>query len=83
MDLVARVVVEGVEVRAAGRLFQRNVVGDDRDCIRLVGAHKGVQVGVVGARVLADQRRLAVAGCVAGTGNSSQRQSQQARGSDA
>ena len=38
VDRVTDVLAERVEVRAAGRLFERDVVGDDRDRVRLVRA---------------------------------------------
>ena len=60
-DLVENAVVEAVEVRPAGRRFERDVVRDDRDRVRVVWADERVQVGVVRPRVLADQRRLRMA----------------------
>ena len=62
LDLVENRVVERREVRPAGGLFERDEVRDHRDSVRVVRAHERVQVGVVGSRVLADQRRLRVAG---------------------
>ena len=66
LDLVEHGVVEAREVRPAGRSLERDVVRDERDLARVVRTDERVQVGVVGARVLADQRRLRVtrsAGC--------------------
>ena len=70
LQLVEDVVAEAVEVRAARRLLERDVVREDRDRVRLVRAHERVDVGVVGDRILRDQRRLSVAGsrAVAGAG---------------
>ena len=62
VERVQHVVAEVVEVRPAGRLLERDPVGDQRDGVGLVGADEGVGVGVVGHRVLRDQRGLAVAG---------------------
>jgi hypothetical protein len=78
MDLVAGVLVEVVEVRPAVRVLERDVVGDDRDGVGLIGADEGVQVGVVHRRVLADQRRFAVAGGLAGLRDGGERKGQQA-----
>src|SRR5262249_59726758 len=39
-----------------------DVVGDQGEGVELVGADEGVQVGVVGGRVVTDARRLAMAG---------------------
>ena len=60
VDLVQDVVAELVEVRAAGRLLQRDVVGDQRDRARVIRADERVHVGTVGDRVLGDLRRLAM-----------------------
>ena len=65
VDLVEHRVVEGRKVRPAGRRFERNVVGDDRDRIGSIRAQERVQVGVVGHRVLADEGRFAVTRCLA------------------
>src|SRR5207244_662883 len=62
LDLVQDVVVECVEVGPAGRLLQRNVVGNDGDRAGAIRAAEGVQVGVVSRWISADQRCLAVAG---------------------
>ena len=51
VDLVADVVAELVEVRAAGRCLERDVVGDQRDGVGPVGAHERIEVGAVGDRV--------------------------------
>jgi hypothetical protein len=56
------VVVELVEVRTAVRRLERNEVRDDRDLVRRCRADERIQVGVVGERILADERRFAVAG---------------------
>ena len=61
LELVEDGVVEAVEVRPAGRTFERDVVRNHRDRVRVVRADERVQVGVVRPRVLADQRRLCVA----------------------
>ena len=61
VDRVDDVLAERVEVRPARRLLERDVVGDDRDRVRLVRATERVDVRVVRDRVLADQRGLAVA----------------------
>jgi hypothetical protein len=60
VDLVEHVVAELEEVRAPERRLERQVVGDHRDGRRVVRADERVRVGVVGDRVLADRRRLAV-----------------------
>jgi len=60
VDLVQDLVAERVEVRAACRALERNVVGDERDRVRLVRADERVHIGTVGHRVLGDLRRLAV-----------------------
>ena len=61
VDLVLRVRRERVVVRAGRRILTRDPVGDDRHGVRLVRAPERVQVRVVGARILRDQRRLTVA----------------------
>ena len=61
MELVADVRIELVEVRAAGGLLERDVVGDDRHLGRVVRADEGVQIGVVGGWIAGDERRLTVA----------------------
>ena len=66
VELVLRGRRERVVVRAGRRILTRDPVGDDRDRVRLVRAPERVQVGVVGARILRDQRRLAVTGGGAG-----------------
>ena len=75
VDLVQHVVAELVEVRAAGRRLQRDVVGDQRDRVRLVRADERVEVGAVGDRVLGDLGRFAMRRHAitsqAGKGNSS------------
>ena len=68
LDLVEDVVAEAVEVRTAGGLLERDVVRENRDRIRPVRAHERVDVGVVGDRILGDQRRLSVARSGAGIG---------------
>jgi hypothetical protein len=60
VDRVEDVVAELEEVRPARRVLQRDVVGDDRDRVRLVRADERVRVRVVCDRVLADLRRLAM-----------------------
>src|SRR5262249_40753816 len=50
LDVVARVRIELAEVRAAGRVLERNPVGDDRQLARRVRGGGREQVGVVGAR---------------------------------
>lgn len=62
VDLVEDVVAELVEVRAAVRALQRQVVGDQGDGVGLVGADECVEVGAVGDGVLGDLRRFAVGG---------------------
>ncbi len=52
LDLVQHVRAEGVAVRAAVGVLERDEVGDEGDSARLVGADEGVDVGVVGGRVL-------------------------------
>ena len=59
-DLIEHVVAELVEVRSTVWLLQGDEVGDQRDGVRAVRADEGVDVGVVGDRVLGDLRRLAV-----------------------
>ena len=66
VELVLRGRRERVVVRAGRRILTGDPVGDDRDRVRLVRAPERVQVGVVGARILRDQRRLAVTGGGAG-----------------
>jgi non-ribosomal peptide synthetase-like protein len=61
---IGNVVIERGEVWATSRFFQRDVVGDNRHRVGLVGADEGVQVGVISARVFADQRCFAVARCL-------------------
>ena len=61
LELVEHVVAERVEVRPAGGLLERDVVGNDRDRVGPVGAHERVHVRVVRNRVLADRRSLSVA----------------------
>ncbi len=51
-----------MEVRAASRLLEGDVVGDDRELRGVVRADEGVQVRVVGGWIAADQRGLTVAG---------------------
>jgi hypothetical protein len=48
------------EVRAAERRLQRQVVGDDGDRAGIVRRDERVDVGVVGHRILADRRCLAM-----------------------
>ena len=60
VDLVLRVRRERVVVRAGRGILTRDPVRDDRHGVRLVRAPKRVQVRVVGARILRDQRRLTV-----------------------
>ena len=52
VDLIQHVVAEGVEVRAAGRALERDVVRDQGDGARAVRADERVDVGAVGYRVL-------------------------------
>ena len=59
-ELIQHVVAELVEVRAAGRSLERDVVHDQGDGVRLVRADEGVRIGVVGDRILRDRRRLAM-----------------------
>ena len=63
MDLVQRVRVEHVEVRAALRILEGDVVGEDRHVGRASGfvAAKHVEIGAVDGRVHGDAGRLAVA----------------------
>ena len=61
LQLVEHVVGELVEVRAAGRLLEWDVVGDDRHRVGPVGTHERVHVRVVRGRVLTDDGRLAMA----------------------
>ena len=63
LDLVADGRVEREEVRTAGRLLERDVVGDDRQLRRVTRVEERVQVGVVGRRIVGDERRFAVARC--------------------
>ena len=60
-DLVEHVVVELEEVRSAVRGFERNEVRDERHAIRVAGADERVDVRVVRERILADERRFAMA----------------------
>ena len=61
VELVQRRRVEAVVVRPAGRILERDVVREDRDGVRRVGADERIDVRVVDGRVVGDQRRLAVA----------------------
>ena len=67
VDLVLHVVAEPDEVRAAGRMLEPDVVGDDVDLRRIVGVTEHVEVRVVRRRVLADQRGLTVRGRTGGS----------------
>ena len=60
LDRVEHVVTELVEVRAAVGRLAGDEVGDQGDRVRLVGADEGVDVGVVGDRVLGDLRGFTV-----------------------
>jgi hypothetical protein len=60
VDLIEHVVAELVEVRAAVRVLQRDVVRDHGDPTGAVGAHERVQVATIGYRVLGDLRRFAM-----------------------
>jgi len=60
VDLVEDVVAERVEVGAARRALQRDVVGDQRDRVGPVGADERVDVGAIGDRILRDLRCFAV-----------------------
>ena len=62
LDVVARLGIELAEVRAAGRLLERDPVGDDRQAAWRVLRREGVDVGVVRRRVEHDAGRLAVRG---------------------
>ena len=62
VNLVGDVVPEAVEVGAAGRILEGDIVGDDDGPVRIVRRHECVEVGVVGERVLRDQGSLPVAG---------------------
>ena len=62
INRVEHIIAEAGEVRPTGRLFERNVVGDDCDSVSPVGTDESVQVSIVGGRVLTDERRFAVAG---------------------
>ena len=60
LDVVARLRVELAEVRAAGRILERDPVRDDREAARRVRRGERVDVGVVGrsgrARILGASR---------------------------
>jgi hypothetical protein len=60
VDLVQDVVAELVEVRAARRSLQRDVVGDQGDGVGVIRADERVDVGAIGHRVLGDFRCLAM-----------------------
>ena len=62
VDLVEHVVAELVEVRAARRLLERYVVGDDRDRAGVVRAHERIQVRAVCDGILRDFGSFAVGG---------------------
>ena len=62
VDVVLDLGIEREEVRSPGRVFERRVVGDDRQAVRVVGAHERVEVRVVGGGIARDERRLPVAG---------------------
>jgi len=61
VELVTDVIAESIEVRAARRILERHVVRHEDHVVRVVGGLKGVQIGVVGERVLRDQRGFPVA----------------------
>ena len=61
VDVVRRPRVEAVEVRPAGRILERDPVGDDRQRILRIIGRVRVEVGVVGRRVDRRERRLAMA----------------------
>jgi hypothetical protein len=60
VDRVQDIVTELIEVRAACRFLERDVVGDQRHRGRPVGADERVDIGAVRDRILRDLRRLAV-----------------------
>jgi hypothetical protein len=60
VDGVADVVAELVEVGAAGGTLERDVVGDEGDGVRPVGADERVDVRAVGDRVVGNLGRLAM-----------------------
>ena len=62
VDLVANARIEREEVRPTGRLFERHVVGDDREAVRIVRTDERVEVRVVRGGIARDERRLPVAG---------------------
>ena len=78
VDLVADVIAEAVEVRAARGILERHVVGDQHHVVRVVGRLKGIEVGVVGERVLRDQRSFPMARGAGG--QRGQRQPERCRG---
>ena len=61
LHVVARLGIELAEVRPAGRLLQRDPVGDDREAAGGVRRGERVDVGVVGRGVGEDLRGLAMA----------------------
>ena len=67
VEVVRRPIVEAVEVRAAGRILERDPVADQGHRPWSVGGHEGVDVGVVRRRVERRQWRFAVARSRAGS----------------
>ena len=59
-DSVQHVVSELEEVRTTGRIFEWDVVADQRDAVGAIGADERVDVGAVCYRVLGDLRSFAV-----------------------
>ena len=60
VQVVRRPVVEAVEVRAPGRILERDPVGDDRQRVGRVGRDEGIDVGVVRGGIDRRERSLAV-----------------------
>src|SRR6478672_2060680 len=61
VNVVDNIWIEAPEAGTARRSLHRNVIRDDRYRVGTVGAHKGVNVGVIREWILADQRRFAMA----------------------
>jgi hypothetical protein len=64
VDLVQHVVAELVVVRAATRLLDGDEVGDEADGVGVAPVDEGIDIGVVGYRILGDGRCFPVTGGV-------------------
>ena len=62
VDLIEGAVRETVMGRPVARLLHRDVVGDEGHLVGVGGTDEGIDVGVVGGRILRNERRVVVAG---------------------